>query len=231
MKIYLGKNIGRLERKETLQKVLGHYCKLHGILYDNSNIDDNEFPIALGPYGKPYLAAMPRNAEIHFSISHSGLFWACAVADSPVGLDLEDVEEREARKARRAGRAEERGRDHAFWCRQIARRFFTPQEIAFAGSQEAFYEIWTCKEAYVKYKGTGISEGLSTFSVVDDDGRTVSKIGDVFLRKIVWTQCAGAQGRKIFGAYCAAKTYELGEADWIGVESIEGKRAESNRTE
>ena len=30
--------------------------------------------------------------------------------------------------------------------------------------------LWVRKEAYVKYLGTGISEGLKTFSVVDIDG-------------------------------------------------------------
>lgn len=36
-------------------------------------------------HGKPYLLNYP---DVHFNISHSGEYVACAVADSPVGVDI-----------------------------------------------------------------------------------------------------------------------------------------------
>lgn len=44
--------------------------------------------IAYGSHGKPYLRDYP---EVHFNISHSGPCVACAVADSPIGIDIQEV--------------------------------------------------------------------------------------------------------------------------------------------
>lgn len=44
--------------------------------------------IAYGPYGKPYLRDYP---DAHFNISHSGPYVACAVANSPIGIDIQEI--------------------------------------------------------------------------------------------------------------------------------------------
>ena len=51
---------------------------------------------------------------------------------------------------------------------KLARRFFHPQEIAWmeAHGFGHFSRIWTYKESYVKYTGTGLSSGLDYFSVI-----------------------------------------------------------------
>ena len=52
---------------------------------------------------------------------------------------------------------------------KIAQRFFTKEEwewILIAG-QDAFYDVWVRKEAYVKYLGSGLAEGLDSFSVIE----------------------------------------------------------------
>jgi len=99
-------------------------------------------------FGKPYIAELP---NVHFSISHSGGFWACAFCDAEVGLDLQNV-----------GIAREE---------KVARRFFHPSEVAWLEEHgfDEFFRLWAYKESYVKYKGTGLREGLDYFSVVDGD--------------------------------------------------------------
>ena len=96
---------------------------------------------------KPQLVGGP---ELHFSVSHSGDHWVCAFGPQPVGLDLQQ---------HRPCRAE-----------ALARRFFHPEEVAWLEgqgfSEEAFYQIWTAKESFVKWSGRGFGEGFSTFSVV-----------------------------------------------------------------
>lgn len=107
--------------------------------------------------GKPYFAAAP---GLHFSLSHSGDYAACAFYEQPVGLDLQ-VHSRCDKAA-------------------IARRFFHPGEYAYLEAEnfESFFAVWAAKESYVKYTGTGIAGGLNRFSVVDGNGLR-SKMADV----------------------------------------------------
>ncbi len=107
------------------------------------------------PYAKPYVPALP---NVHFSITHAGDYWACAVADAEVGLDLQDVRERIAGSGTQEDRA-----------MAIARRFFHPAEVAYLEGRpaEEFFRLWAKKESYVKYTGAGLTGGLDFFSVVD----------------------------------------------------------------
>ena len=96
--------------------------------------------------GKPYFAHHP---EIHFSISHSGEYWACAFADEEVGLDIQ-IEDHHRKKEK------------------IAKRFFSQEEQIYLAKQNyaEFYDIWAMKEAYLKYTGEGLACGLDKISVV-----------------------------------------------------------------
>ncbi len=97
--------------------------------------------------GKPYVRELP---EIHFSISHSGGIWVCAVSSAEVGLDLQ---------VRYAGDGE-----------KLARRFFHPSEVCWLEIHgfDQFSRLWAYKESYVKYTGVGLKDGLDYFSVVDE---------------------------------------------------------------
>ncbi len=98
------------------------------------------------PHGKPYIEELP---DVHFSISHAGDYWACAIGENEVGLDLQDYRKRNYEK--------------------IAKRFFHPSETEWLRShdEDDFFLIWAMKESYVKYTGDGLSKGLDYFSVVD----------------------------------------------------------------
>ena len=90
--------------------------------------------------GKPYAA----NADVFFSISHSGALAACAINDTPVGADIEKVSEKPLR---------------------ALRKFACEAEREYIGS-DSFRAtlIWTLKEAYFKAKGTGIATDLTAVS-------------------------------------------------------------------
>ena len=106
-----------------------------------------ELQTARGPHGKPFFFGLP---GFHFSLSHSGEALALAVHGSPVGVDVERLREPELR---------------------VARRFFTADEqAAMRGGGARFYEIWTKKEAYLKYTGEGLSRPLTSFSVTELPG-------------------------------------------------------------
>ncbi len=101
-----------------------------------------------GEHGKPYFSAYP---DFHFNLSHSGRKVLCAVADRPVGCDVEKVSA--AREA-------------------LAKRFFSAEEVAalLALPDEEdrrvfFYRLWTLKESFIKAIGRGLSLPLDSFSV------------------------------------------------------------------
>lgn len=110
---------------------------------------DVEF--TFGPYGKPFLKAYP---FIHFSYSHCRKAVLCAVGDSPLGADVEDIQYDE----------------------EIARAAFDESEyleIRQADNpQDRFTEYWTRKESCLKLTGTGLADDLrmmpdSTLRTVD----------------------------------------------------------------
>ncbi len=100
-----------------------------------------------GPYGKPYL---PENPEFQFSISHSHDWVILAIANIPIGVDLE-----------------RRGVNEP----QIVRRCFhqAEQEFFFSlpenAQSAAFYDMWVLKESAVKALGTGMHLPFHSFSV------------------------------------------------------------------
>lgn len=109
--------------------------------------------LAYTPEGKPYL----RNREdFHFNLSHSGSWVVLAYSQSPVGVDVQQ---------HRVQRNLE----------VFARRHFTLQEQQYVleaeeNRQNRFFEIWTGKESYLKYLGTGLHRKLSSFSVLQPEG-------------------------------------------------------------
>lgn len=94
--------------------------------------------------GKPLLTG----SHLHFSLSHSGAFAACALSSAPVGVDIEQMAEIDL---------------------ALAKRFFHPEETArILGNDDpvdSFYQHWTLKESYLKCLGTGLSLPLHAFCV------------------------------------------------------------------
>lgn len=89
--------------------------------------------------GKPYIEGGP-----HFSISHCRNALAVAVDDRPVGIDVESIRRWDAALVERTMNADEQA--------LIARD---------ADPARAFIRLWTRKEAFLKWKGTGIREELT----------------------------------------------------------------------
>lgn len=90
--------------------------------------------LLLGEQGKPYLPEGPE-----FSISHSHGIAAVAVGAQPLGLDVEELRPYHAR---------------------VPERIMSPSEYRwFLGRGELkrdFFTLWTLKESYYKYLGTGL---------------------------------------------------------------------------
>ena len=150
-------------------------------------------------YGKPSVESIykinPQNKSIKikidislfFSLSHSENMMICAVACFNIGADCQ-----------------KRNIENIDSCKKIADRFYSKKENIFLDSLldssnpeksdkdiknkeqtyiNNFFRIWTKKEAYIKYTGKGLSEGLKNFSVTSET-RQKSYHGNVYLKKI-----------------------------------------------
>jgi 4'-phosphopantetheinyl transferase len=110
-------------------------------------------------HGKPHLDDGP----LRFNISHSGGAVLIALARVEVGVDIE------LPRPRRTD--------------DLARRFFAPgeQERLFAlegeSRRNAFFRLWTCKEAFLKATGEGFSRSLRSYEIDPSRGRVLWAAG------------------------------------------------------
>ncbi|MBC6429630.1 4'-phosphopantetheinyl transferase superfamily protein [Nostoc sp. HG1] len=96
--------------------------------------------------GKPVLADTFADTGLAFNLSHSQGLGLCAVNSTrQIGVDLEYIRSMSDLEA-------------------LAKRFFLPREYEMLRSlspnqqQEVFFRYWTCKEAYLKATGDGLSQ-------------------------------------------------------------------------
>ena len=129
--------------------------------------------------GKPFF---PGHPEVYLSITHSGAYWVCALADSPVGIDLQE------HVTRPAGLSE----DREAHCRKMASRFFHKKEAVYVQEKDTyrrFFRVWAAKESYVKYTGSGIDGQFGGFSVIPEES---DRLPDICKNQQVSWKAAGA---------------------------------------
>lgn len=140
-----------------LQRDRERYAVTHAALRDilgrYAGIEPRQLRFDAGPYGKPYLRQDRPSAILNFSLSHSHELALIAVSHGrEVGVDIEFIHPEVAEL-------------------QLAERFFSPAEAAGLRSlpgcvqKTAFFEAWTCKEAYLKATGRGFSLPLDQFVI------------------------------------------------------------------
>lgn len=96
-----------------------------------------------GEHGKPFFTLSP---EIHYNISHSGDYVACAFAHQPVGFDIQKHQPvRKELVLKRMVSDEERERI-----------------LSSEHAEEEFFREWVLRESYIKWTGEGLSRNLKT---------------------------------------------------------------------
>ncbi|MGD1853788.1 MAG: 4'-phosphopantetheinyl transferase family protein [Leptolyngbyaceae cyanobacterium] len=130
-----------------------------------------------GPYGKPFLQG---DNALQFNLSHSGEYALCGVAQQTVGLDIELLRPMDRLDG------------------LVKRCLASSEQIAItqaASEQKSalFLKYWTCKEAYLKATGQGISESLSAIEVSLTSCPRL-KVADQRWQLQVFTPCDGYTG-------------------------------------
>jgi len=129
---------------------------LRMLLGERLGIAPESVRFSIGPMGKPSLSLGTPGPPLECGVSHSHALALLAVAaGGEVGVDVE--------RERRGLRAE-----------AVARRFFSVSEARIvrqregAARREAFYRLWTRKEAYMKARGRGLARAFPRFTVSAD---------------------------------------------------------------
>jgi phosphopantetheinyl transferase len=162
----------KIVNNDKLSLVFAKKCVCDFIGEKEKHID---FILSKNNYGKPFIESIYKtkggkrkkiDINLHFSLSHSGGIIICAVACFNIGADCQFINIKDIEQ-----------------CRKIAERFYSPSENVFLNELtekeyiSGFFKIWTKKEAYIKYTGKGLAEGLNTFSA--------DKIKGVYFKKVI----------------------------------------------
>jgi 4'-phosphopantetheinyl transferase len=136
-------------REEDRRRFTAQHAAMRRLLANYLEIEPAAICFSYGATGKPLLAEL-QSGELEFNLSHSGELAAIAVTNSgPVGVDLEWLREVQHR-------------------RTLSEKVYSPTELAeFESgiSSREFLELWTTKEAVLKFTGEGIASDLTQRTV------------------------------------------------------------------
>jgi len=159
------------------RRFLARRAATRRVLAARLGLAPQDIVIAYGALGKPFLLG----AALQFSTSHAGPLLLVALAEGvPVGCDIERVCPT---------------RDLP----TIAATCFTAGEAARVAALTgpdrdiAFYDCWTCKEAYLKAIGTGLSLPMNSFefAVASGDGSGRLDMGGADWSSMTWAPAPG----------------------------------------
>lgn len=110
-----------------------------------TGLEPAQVRLGVNRYGKPFLENQRTNQPLHFNLSHSGNLAAYLFSRAgETGVDIEKI-------------------DPAYPWETVSKHFCSPEEqerifsLPESQRQRAFFALWTCKEAYVKATGQGLS--------------------------------------------------------------------------
>jgi 4'-phosphopantetheinyl transferase len=135
-----------LHRDDALRSLLGEWM-IRTLVRERLGLRGNEIVIETDAFGKPYLS---NRGDFHFNIAHSGNWVVCAIAEHPVGIDVEKMRPIEE---------------------DVVISVLTKEEhdeyLSKSGCERLgyFYEMWTLKESIVKAAGMGLSLPLDEVRV------------------------------------------------------------------
>jgi 4'-phosphopantetheinyl transferase len=140
----------RFVRAADRRRYLLSHLLLRRVLAWHTGETPGRLVFGSGDYGKPYLEQWP---HCRFSLSHAEEWALVAVTEgADIGADIEPVRAMSDRDA------------------LVARFFAAEERVAYerlpeAVRDDAFFAVWTRKEAYVKALGRGLWEPLDAFAV------------------------------------------------------------------
>ncbi len=127
----------------------GVHLFLNRFLCKLLDLELQDLSFKYGNHGKPYIG----NCPWHFNISHTNESWAMAFSkQGSLGIDIEEIQDFEDLIG-------------------LIQKYFHHDEVKYVHEAEAktdaFYRIWTRKEALLKASGIGLTDDLTKICVLD----------------------------------------------------------------
>lgn len=150
-----------------LRSILSHYTAITPETLDLKNT----------LHGKPFIDPLQNPGQLYFNLSHTHQHILYVFTKgSEIGVDIEYVK-------------------NDLDYQSMAKRFFSAYEYQtlmatpLDEQRPLFYKLWTCKEAYIKALGLGLSHSLSEFEVYlsEDQTAKIHPIKDVSIEEKEWT--------------------------------------------
>ena len=139
--------------KEDRIRSLGAFLLLQTAVEEWTGQKEKPLEFAFLKNNKPYLSDY---SSLYINISHSGDYVACAIADCEIGIDLQKW------NGYKEG---------------IVKRFFNEKELNYIKNlstldekKENLYKIWTRKESYIKYIGSGMACDIKKVDTENGNG-------------------------------------------------------------
>ena len=142
---YIYDHLSNITSEKYKRESTAAYSLLAEMLGFHFGICIKDVDIVLNEYGKPLISGK----DVCFNLSHSNGLVVCAVSNENVGVDVEFI--RDVRPL-------------------IKKKCMTSREADSIIFPKDFYRIWTLKEAYFKYVGTGINRSMTDIEFVFDSG-------------------------------------------------------------
>lgn len=137
---YRRNKVNRLARIDDKRMSLAAGVLLAYALDKKFGIKENNMNYICSKGGKPYLEG---RSDVFFSISHTSGFVAVIVGDAPCGIDIECVRKFPASIVNRLFSAKDRD-------------IYNSDDLSEEEKDRYAVSVWTRREAYVKFTGTGI---------------------------------------------------------------------------
>lgn len=153
---YAEKYLGTKLQKDARQELMSGY-----LLWRYLGISRNE-QLTYNEYEKPFLVS----GDSFFNLSHSEDCVVLAIADSSVGIDVEQIRSCHEATVKKVFTAKQKEELH---------------KLEAHVRDEKFTEIWTTCEAVLKLKGTGFGETLDMEKEMAECHLYTTKIADYFL--------------------------------------------------
>lgn len=136
--------IVKMKSLEDVKRSLLAELLVRRIARDIYGIGNEKISFSVKVYGKPYIKELE---DFYFNISHSGEWVVCAVGNQDVGIDIEKIKP---------------------LTKDIVCQHFSREEnrvmsnLDLTEKKDYFFRLWTLKESYLKTKGLGLIDNLST---------------------------------------------------------------------